>query len=345
MPEDPRPELPTPSLRSRRPRPGAAAARGARILDEDLWIGRRDVLRALGLGGLAAAALPALTLPTLACGTAEEEEPRDWTPPWEPAGGRDLYPAERNGAFEAGRPLTPEDVAARKNNFYEFLPGRSGEVWRRVGDWTPRPWEVEIGGLVEEPRTVDVDELAKVAPLEERAYRFRCVERWSMTVPWIGVPMASVIEWAKPRPEAKYVRFISFHDPEKAPGQRRKEYPWPYYEALSLEEARHPLTLLATGIYGHGLPAQHGAPVRVIVPWKYGYKSPKSIARIEFTAEQPGTFWSDLQPSEYPFASNVEPDVPHPRWSQAREQDIATGDWRPTLPYNGYADEVAALYR
>lgn len=167
-----------------------------------------------------------------------------------------------------------------------------------------------------------------------------------MTVPWTGLSMSAFVKWCKPKPAAKFVRFVSFLRPDQAPGQKKaKQYPWPYYEGLTLAEATNPLALLVTGIYGHGLPVQHGAPLRVIVPWKYGYKSPKSFVRVEFTAEQPGTFWSDLQPTEYPFTSNVDPEKPHPRWSQATERDIATGDRRPTLPYNGYGAEVASLYR
>ena len=166
-----------------------------------------------------------------------------------------------------------------------------------------------------------------------------------MTVPWTGLPLADFVRWCRPKPTARFVRFVSFNKPDQAPGMRRAPwYDWPYYEGLRMDEALHPLTLLTTGIYGHGLPAQHGAPIRVVVPWKYGYKSPKSIVRVEFVTEQPLTFWEERQPREYPFLSNVEPDVPHPRWSQRSERDIATGDRRPTLLYNGYANEVGKLY-
>ncbi len=337
----------TPSIH----RPSARGLRGPDlppVLSETAWRDRRRVLKLLGLGGGLLAAGPAAAWAGDRCDPGQATYPASerWVPAWPPAGGKELYPATRNPTWkQADRALTPEDAAAQKNNFYEFLPGRAGPVHRYVGDFEPDPWKVEIAGLVEEERAVDVDEIARIAPLEERVYRFRCVERWSMVVPWTGLPMAAFVKWCRPTSEARYVKFTSFLRPEQAPGQRRGgSYPWPYYEGLRLDEATHPLTLLVTGIFGHGLPAQHGAPVRVVVPWKYGYKSAKSFVRVEFTRDEPGTFWSDLQPLEYPFLSNVEPDVPHPRWSQATETDIGTGDRFPTRPYNGYADEVAKLY-
>lgn len=319
------------------------------VTPEGVWLERRRLIALLGLGGLTAAAAPALACAQTASGV--EQDPtttypasKKWVPTWRPAGGPELYPAKRSDAYTIRRSLSPEDVAASHNNFYEFLPGKGGAVHERVGDFVPRPWKVTIAGEVEEERTVDVDELTKLAPLEERLYHFRCVEAWSMVVPWTGLPLAKLVEWCKPKATAKFVRFVSFHDPKRARGQRSLSYDWPYYEALRMDEATHPLSLLVTGIYGHGLPMQHGAPLRVIVPWKYGYKSPKSIVRIEFTTEEPPTFWNDAQPREYSFLSNVEPDVPHPRWSQATERDLTTGDRIPTLPYNGYADQVAKLY-
>ena len=328
------------------------------VLDEQDFLDRRQVLKALGMGGAMAAAAP-----LLACQEAKsgiEPNPRTayarsekWLPAWRPAGGPELYPAKRNDAFPIRRSLTSEDKAAGHNNFYEFLPGHAGPVYRKLGGFTPRPWQVSIAGEVEQEKTADVDELARIAPLEERLYHFRCVEAWSMVVPWTGIPLKSLVEWCRPKPSARFLRFVTFGEKDLDAEQKKhvppgfaeaSYYPWPYYEALRLDEATNPLALLVTGIYGHGLPMQHGAPVRVIVPWKYGYKSPKSIVHIEFTSAQPGTFWSDLQPSEYPFLSNVEPTVPHPRWSQATETDIATGDRIPTLLYNGYGEYVAQLY-
>jgi sulfoxide reductase catalytic subunit YedY len=327
----------------------------APVASESLWLGRREILRALGLGG---AMLASRSL--AACHGSERKSPKSeytaskrWLPGWEPAGGSALYPAARNPRFTVRRSLNPEDDAAAHNNFYEFLPGRAGPVFRLVGDFEPRPWQVTIAGAVEETRTVDVDEIARIAPLEERLYHFRCVERWSMVVPWTGIPLRAFVEWCKPKASAKYVRFESFAPSDLTPEQREHEppgfeqaayYPWPYYEGLRMDEATNELALLVTGIFGHGLPMQHGAPLRVILPWKYGYKSPKSIVRVEFTADEPRTFWHDVSPDEYGFLSNVEPDVPHPRWSQAEEWDITTKDTLPTLPYNGYGELVARMY-
>ncbi len=325
------------------------------IIDErDFW-NRRQLLRALGWGMLAASLPVACREAERAVGPGPRDSyplVRERVPGWRPAGGFGLYPAKRNAAFAIRRSLTPEDRAAGHNNFYEFLPGRAGPVEQCVAGFRPRPWSVSIGGEVAEPRTLDVDEVATIAPLEERLYHFRCVEGWSMVVPWTGIPLASFVQWCRPRPGARFVRFVSFaesdlHAEQKRhvpPGLRERYYPWPYYEALRLDEATNPLALLVTGIYGHGLPMQHGAPLRVVVPWKYGYKSPKSIVRVEFTSARPGTFWSDLQPDEYPFLSNVDPEVPHPRWSQETERDLATGDRNPTLRYNGYGEYVARLY-
>lgn len=331
-----------------RRRPASAAP----VLAERAWFDRRRLIRLLGLGG-ALAATNALALgqdgaraPTSEGYTEDAYPPSPrWVPRWSPVGGAERYPAPRNARHAGGRPITREDAAARFGNYYEFLPGKAGAVHRRVKDFEARPWTLEIGGLVEDPREVDVDELAGIAPLEERIYRFRCVEAWSMVVPWTGIPLADLVRWCEPKPEARFVRFVSFHDKRIAPRQRlESRYPWPYHEGLRLDEARSELAFLATGIYGHGLPAQHGAPVRLVVPWKYGYKSPKAIVRIEFTAENPGSFWSEKHPREYPFESNVDPAQPHPRWSQATERDLETGDRIPTLPFNGYGDEVGALY-
>lgn len=316
------------------------------MIEEGTWLERRTLLKALGFGGLLAGLPQVGEEDARKRGFAVDSYPSSprWVPKWEPAGGASLYPAARNPLFRGGRALTPEDAAAKTNNFYEFLPGKAGPVYKHVKKFEARPWSVEIAGLVAEPRTVDVDELARIAPLEERIYRFRCVEAWSMVVPWTGIPMAAFVAWCRPKPEAKFLRFTSFLKPDQARGQKKADwYPWPYYEGLRLDEARHPLAMIATGIFGHGLPAQHGAPIRVVVPWKYGYKSPKSFVRVEFTAQEPATFWNDEQPDEYSFLSNVDPSVPHPRWSQAHERDLATGDRFPTAPFNGY-DEVAALY-
>jgi sulfoxide reductase catalytic subunit YedY len=207
------------------------------------------------------------------------------------------------------------------------------------------PWPIQIGGLVEKPLTIDALELVQLFGIEERVYRLRCVEAWAMVVPWTGFSFSKLIEKVAPKPDAKFIRFETFHRPDQTPGVARvPQYPWPYFEGLRLDEALNPLTLAATGIYGKPLPTQHGAPIRLVVPWKYGYKSIKSIVKIEFVDKQPKTFWEILQPNEYPFESNVNPDVPHPRWSQATERMIDTGDRVKTQMFNGYGKYVAALY-
>ncbi len=256
----------------------------------------------------------------------------------------DPFQAPRNRRYRPGRPITPWRIATHYNNFYEFDPSSKTTIARLAQRLTTRPWTIEITGLLRKPRTIDVDDLLRRFPLEERVYRFRCVEAWSMVVPWVGFELNRLIRWAEPLGSAKYVRFVSFLRPDEAPGQRNRAFPWPYYEALRMDEAMHELTLLVLGMYGRPLPKQNGAPLRVIVPWKYGYKSPKSIVRIEFTETRPRTFWNDLAPDEYSFLSNVDPKVPHPRWSQATERVLGTDERVATLPYNGYAEQVARLY-
>jgi sulfoxide reductase catalytic subunit YedY len=208
-----------------------------------------------------------------------------------------------------------------------------------------RPWEVRIDGMVEQERTVAIDDLLKAIALEERVYRFRCVEAWAMTVPWTGIPMRRFVEFAKPLSSAKYIRMETFRNPEVASGQRAGWYPWPYVEGLALDEATNELSLLATGVYGKPLPRQMGAPIRLVVPWKYGFKNVKSIVRFTFTDQRPKSFWEELQGAEYGFWANVNPKVAHPRWSQATEELIGEGGNRvPTQLFNGYADFVADLY-
>jgi sulfoxide reductase catalytic subunit YedY len=244
--------------------------------------------------------------------------------------------------------MTREEDAGAYINFYEFAnSGRNfkGRVKDLAKDYPFRPWEVEIGGLVEKPRTMTIDEIEKVAPLEERLYRHRCVETWAMAVPWIGYSFSKLLAAVEPKPEAKFVRFVSWHDPELPGVKGSPHYPWPYFEGLRMDEAMNEITLLCTGIYGKPLAPQHGAPVRIVTPWKYGYKSIKSIAKIELVAEQPPTLWNTVTPHEYDFTSNVDPEVPHPRWSQAFEWMIPDQSVRrPTLKYNGYGEFVAKMY-
>ena len=253
------------------------------------------------------------------------------------------YPVPRSNRYTLDRPLTDELTAAAYNNFYEITPGK--DVWRGAGSMAVDPWSVEVTGLVAKPRRFSLDELLRILPLEERLYRHRCVEAWSMAVPWSGFPLARLLALVEPAHAARYVRFISLADATRQHAIAQQAwYPWPYHEALRIDEAMHELTFVATGIYGHSLPKQHGAPIRLVVPWKYGYKSAKSIVRIELVAERPRTFWETVAPVEYPFESNVDPSRPHPRWSQATEKLLGTFDVRRTLPYNGYASFVNQLY-
>ncbi len=249
----------------------------------------------------------------------------------------------RNPLYKGERPMTLEKEALQYNNFYEFTSVKEG-VWQLIDAFKPRPWQLQVAGLVENPKTYDVEELVKLMPLQERVYRHRCVETWAMVVPWNGFPLKELLKKAQPTSKAKYVQFTSFLDPNVAPGQSQSNLPWPYTEGLTLEEAMNDLAFMATGIYGHVLPNQHGAPLRLAVPWKYGYKSIKSITKIELVDRQPATFWNTLVPKEYGFVSNVDPGVPHPRWSQMREKMIGTGDVYPTIKFNGYGKWVANLY-
>lgn len=257
-----------------------------------------------------------------------------------------LFPVPPNDAYEVPeRPLTDPLSATQYNNFYEFTTSKSS-VYQLVGGFEIEPWTVQIEGLVRNPGIFDVEDLMTRFDMEERIYRFRCVETWAMTVPWSGFPLSKLVEFADPLPEATHVAMISASRPDQMPGVASNPgYPWPYFEGLRLDEATHELAMMVGGIYGQALPRQNGAPLRLIVPWKYGYKSIKSVVRIAFVDGEPGTFWNTLVPSEYDFLSNVDPDVPHPRWSQAEEWLIPnSGDKVPTQKYNGYADLVQPLY-
>jgi sulfoxide reductase catalytic subunit YedY len=265
----------------------------------------------------------------------------------EPFNRPEVFPTERNISYplpeDLNPELTPRDVAASHNNFYEFLPGRGGPVWRYTDDFQVEPWKIEITGECNNPMTIDLDGLFKFDH-EERLYHFRCVERWAMNVPWSGFPLSKLIEKADPKDSAGFVRFVTAYRPDQMPGVRDAPgYPWPYHESLRMDEAMNELVLVATGVYGRPLLKQHGAPVRIIVPWKYGYKSPKSIVRIEFLSKQPMNFWQ-LQPHEYGFLSNVNPNIPHPRWSQEQSYWLRSKERFPTPIFNGYDRYVAHLY-
>ena len=296
------------------------------VMSEYIYMNRRQWLQAAGVAGAG--------LATMFAGGAINPVNAAIGP----------YPAPRNEAYVGGRALTPEDEATTYTNFYEF--GSSKNIWRRAQNLITDPWSVSIGGFVETPVTLDAEALLQqLGGLEERIYRHRCVEAWAMTVPWTGIPLARLVSFARPTASAKYLRMETFWDPSVAPGQKQDWYPWPYVEGLTLAEAVNELAFLATGIYGKPMPAQNGAPLRLVVPWKYGFKSIKSIVRFTFTDQRPVSFWEELNTQEYGFWANVNPDVPHPRWSQASERLLGSGDRVPTQIYNGYGAEVAGLYK
>ncbi len=312
----------------RKSKPGEVPER--EVTPEPIYLGRRRLFQAAALGLSGIASRLRATLPS-------GEKPG--------AGALRPLPASRDAKYKVeGREITLEAITAGFNNYYEFTTEK-----RRVAElaehFDSRPWQIEVRGLVEKPLQFDVDDLLKRFPLEERVYRMRCVEAWSIVVPWTGLPMAKFIEWAKPTAKAKYLRMVSFLRPGQCPGQREQTwYPWPYFEGLRLDEAMNEVAFLVVGSYGHILPNSNGSPLRLAVPWKYGYKSIKGIVRFEFTDKQPPTFWNKLVPNEYDFLSNVNPAKPHPRWSQATEEEVATRRRIPTLPYNGYGEYVARLY-
>ncbi|MFQ5689702.1 MAG: protein-methionine-sulfoxide reductase catalytic subunit MsrP [Gemmatimonadota bacterium] len=313
------------------------------VTPEHVYLNRREFVRRIGGGAVAAAA-------AAACGgeprgASAQESPLSNIPPTPTASLYEGVPSDPR--FTPGPrhgKITAERVVASYNNFYEFGTDKQA-VWRQVRPFQPRPWEIEVAGLVESPGRLDLPALEREFDLEERIYRHRCVEAWSIVVPWVGFPLRRLLEKVRPTAKAGFVRFVSFLRPEQASGQRTQTwYPWPYYEGLRLDEAMNDLAFVVTGMYGHPLQKQNGAPVRLAIPWKYGYKSAKSIVRIELTADRPATFWNDLAPDEYGFLSNVNPEIPHPRWSQATERIVETGERVPTLAYNGYGEWVASLY-
>lgn len=262
--------------------------------------------------------------------------------------------ATPNPAYVVTDKRTPYEDVTTYNNFYEFGTDKSDPA-RNAGTLRPRPWQVKVEGLVRQPKTYDIDGLMRMAAMEERVYRLRCVEGWSMVIPWVGFPLAELIRRAEPLGSAKYVEFVTLADKKQMPGLGSPVLDWPYREGLRLDEAMHPLTLLTFGLYGEVLPNQNGAPARLVVPWKYGFKSAKSIVAIRFVDKQPATSWNLAAPQEYGFYSNVNPEVDHPRWSQATERRIGDDKGggfaalfapkRKTLPFNGYAQQVASLYQ
>lgn len=318
-----------------RKKPGWALADSA-ATPEAVFNDRRRLLKAMGIGSiiLAAPAVVRLGGPTVV-------QP----PPMAPEMAAEqaaLYPATRNPRYRIERPLTAEEHATTYNNFYEF--GSHKRIWQAAQALPTSPWRVTIDGAIEKPITLDAHDLIKRMPLEERLYRLRCVEAWAMTVPWSGFPLAALVAYARPLSSARYLWMETFNNPTVASGQKAAWYPWPYREGLTLAEATNELAFIATGIYGKPLPKQNGAPLRLAVPWKYGFKSVKSIVRFHFSDKKPSTFWERLAPSEYGFWANVNPAVPHPRWSQESEKLLGTGERVPTRIYNGYEEFVAGLY-
>ena len=300
---------------------------------EDVFFNRRDFLKAMGIGGMMAGGR---STPSFAQETAATS-------------GLPLPEYARNPKFaHVGRALTEEYVGTTFNNFWEFAYTKA--VVNIVKDFKLDPYTLTIDGLVEKPLTLGLEDIEKLG-YEERVYRFRCVEAWSMTVPWLGVPLAKLVALAKPKSTAKYVAFKSFFDPKQAPNQSDGRYKWPYHEGLRIDEAMNELGFVATGAYGKRLLPQSGTPLRIVTPWKYGYKGPKSVVRMTFVDEQPSTFWSAAIPNEYPFYSNVDPQSPHPRWSQAEEKfitdkaNVADVEIVPTQWYNGYEEQVGHLYK
>ncbi|HVS26615.1 MAG TPA: protein-methionine-sulfoxide reductase catalytic subunit MsrP [Burkholderiales bacterium] len=297
------------------------------ITPQDLYVRRREFIKAVALT-VAGAAMPALfNTPREARGAAPA------TP----------FTNLHSSTYSTLEEKTPFKDVTHYNNFYEFGTDKysPGE---RAGSLKTRPWAVAVEGEIKRPKVYDADELLKLAPLEERVYRLRCVEGWSMVIPWAGYPLSELIKRVEPTDKAKFVEFITLYDPGQMPGQRVPVLSWPYVEGLRLDEAMHPLTLLCFGLYGQALPNQNGAPLRIVVPWKYGFKGAKSIVRIRFVEKQPVSAWTKAASHEYGFYSNVNPNVDHPRWSQARERRIGEFFKRPTLMFNGYADQVASLY-
>ena len=313
-----------------------------RITPPEVFFNRRKFLSAVGMGLIATP----LASYTSTLGLAEARAvPTLLDPPLERP---DVFPANRNTNYDLPstierRDTIARDVAASHNNFYEFLAGRGGPVWRFAGDFEVEPWKVEITGECAKPTTLDLDDLFAF-PHEERIYHFRCVERWAMNVPWSGFPLRRLLERVEPTSAARFVRFESAFVEDQMPGASASAwYPWPYHEGLRMAEAMSELAMIVTGVYGKPLLRQHGAPVRIIAPWKYGYKSPKSIVRIELVRDEPKTFWQ-IQPHEYGFLSNVNPNIPHPRWPQTISYWLDTEETFQTPIFNGYEEYVADLY-
>ena len=304
------------------------------ITPEATFINRRSILKSMGFAAISSNIIMQNAF------AAAQNDPRN-----------DLYPVKENREFNLEefdikgglRKLTEENSVTSYNNYYEF--GTTKNIKRAASKLITSPWNISFKGLIDNEFEIDFDDLLKKVSLEERVYKLRCVEAWSMVVPWSGFPLKSIIKMAQPKSNAKYLVMKTFFDPDKAKSQRQDWYPWPYTEVITIDEAMNDLTFIATGVYGKALPNQNGSPLRLVVPWKYGFKSIKSIVSFEFSAERPKTFWEEIQPKEYGFWANVNPKVKHPRWSQEQDKDIGSNRMYPTEIYNGYSKWVASLYK
>jgi sulfoxide reductase catalytic subunit YedY len=319
----------------------AVPVKSSEITPEPLYLSRRQFMKVAG-AALGSAAVGAWLA---ACKPAPTEQAAPTTPPT-PAGTSlpvTPLPTQNASTDELGEALTSYDNITSYNNFYEFTLNKEGVIGK-AEKFQTSPWQVQVGGLVQHPKTYAVEDLLNRFVQQERVYRLRCVEAWSMVIPWVGFELAELLKEVEPMTSAKYVRFETLFDPASLPGQKNNSYPWPYTEGLRLDEAMHRLTILGTGLYGKPLPVQDGAPIRLVVPWKYGFKSIKTIVKIELVEQQPATLWNSIAPGEYGFYSNVNPEVDHPRWSQKSERRIGGSGRHETLMFNGYAGEVAGLY-
>lgn len=303
----------------------ASDVRPSEITDQSLYHQRREFIRNAALLGIGAAIAPGILLPNTANALV-------------------LPSSEKNKLYSTDEEPTPKDAITSYNNFYELGTGK-GDPQENAKSLKTDPWTITVDGECAKPGKLSIEDFIKPHALEERIYRMRCVEAWSMVIPWVGFELGQAIKRFEPTSKAKYVAFTTIYDPEHLPGQTRPVLDWPYVEGLRMDEAMNPLTLLAVGLYGEAMPNQNGAPIRLVVPWKYGFKGIKSIVKISFTEAQPPTSWNVSGPNEYGFYSNVNPDVDHPRWSQKRERRIGEFLKQDTLMFNGYGDEVAALYQ
>lgn len=306
----------------------AQGIKSSEITSKKLYLNRRQFIKRS-----AALAASGLSIPTSILGRAVIQEDKK----------EEKLEIVKTGEYTVSEPMTPYELATTYTNFYEFSTGKRS-VKELAKNFRTRPWTVFIEGHVEKPLQLDIEELIHMFPLEERVYRWRCVEAWSMVIPWIGFPLAGLINKCKPTSKAKFIEFITLKDPQQMPGLRSPILEWPYVEGLRLDEAMHPLALVGVGVYDEFLPNQNGAPIRMVIPWKYGFKSGKSIVKIKFVEKMPTTSWRRANSREYGFYGNVNPNVDHPRWTQARERRIGEEGKRETLMFNGYADEVGHLY-